>query len=151
MGPCAADSQLVRAEVVDAAPIAAVEAGSTALAPVSEAFDKLRALEDRILERGLVCLDDVAHWVDVEQSTAEPPQAWVDELGAEGAARRLRVAKSAWMSAKEAPVGIKVAQSVVVGIAKARATAQGGTTLNLQQVMFNAPVYGVVEVGGNDT
>lgn len=151
MEPCAADSQPVVAEVVETAPLAAVDSG-TALAREPEQFDRLRALEDNILSRGLTCLDDVARWADIDPTASEPPPEWVEELGGDkvALARRLRVAKAAWMSAKEAPVAIKVAQSVVVGIAKARATEKGGTTMNLQQVIFNAPVYDVVDVAGAD-
>lgn len=156
MEPCAADSQPVVAEVVEATPLAVSPAAALAR-PEPEAFDKLRALEDEIHRRALVCLHDVSLWTDVEPDTKdrpgtqEPPQAWIDELGLEAARKRLRVAKSAWMSAKEAPIGIKVAKEVAVGIARARATEKGGgTTLSVQQVVFNAPRYEVLEVSSDD-
>jgi hypothetical protein len=112
---------------------------------------RLRGLEDDIHRRALVCLDDVSRWVEIDPAWTEPPAEWVAEIGQERAEQRLRVAKSAWMSAKEAPVGIAVAKSFAVGIAKARATEKGGGgSLSVQQVIFNAPVYEVIEVAGED-
>lgn len=144
MEPCAAASQQEAVtEVVASAPLTARSAAP--LAP--HQHTRLRALEDDIHRRALVCLDDVSRWTDVDPKQEEPPAAWVDELGLEGAQRRLRVARAAWMSPKEAPVGIKVAQTVAVGISRARATEGGGAqTLNVQTVVFVAPRYEVVEL-----
>lgn len=155
MEPCAADSQPVVAEVVtDRAQLAVAEA-TPALAKWDEQADRLRAIEDNVLHRGLSCLHDVGCWKDIDRNQADTdyPAEWVEELNGDpvALAKRMRVAKAAWMSAKEAPVAIKVAQSAVVGIAKARATEKGGgTTLSIQTVNFVAPRYEVIEVASED-
>jgi len=103
--------------------------------------DRLQELQDQLLERSLSIVDSSMRFADIDPTTTEPPQAWIDELGMDGAKVRLRVAQSAWAAAKDAPVGIKVASSVLVGILKAKATEkQGPRTLNVAVVHMTAPM-----------
>lgn len=88
--------------------------------------DKLAALEDKIYSSNLRIVDDMTYWADIDPAIEEPPEAWVRELGAEDAHRRLRVARASMMSLKDAPIGISAAKSIVSSLAKARAVRDAG-------------------------
>jgi hypothetical protein len=65
------------------------------------------------------------------------------------AEQKLRVAKAAWLSTKEAPVGLKLAQGTYLGIRRVQAADnQGAGMVNIAPVILvQAPVeYPVVEV-----
>ena len=69
------------------------------------------------------------------------PQAWIDELGEEGAKRRMRMARAAWKPIKDSAVGFKIATQVFTGIVKARATEKGRPVeLNIGVVQLSAPL-----------
>lgn len=105
--------------------------------------ERLATMQDELLERSLSVVDASMRFAEIEPDTKEPPQEWIDELGGnvEKARRRLRVARAAWMSTSEAPVGIKVASAVAVGIIKAKATEKAQPrTLNIQVVQMTAPM-----------
>lgn len=112
------------------------------VAPPSPApLNKLQRMEEDILERSLGVVQASMHWQDIEPDAEEPPQAWVDELGKEGAQKRFRVARAAWMSAKTAPVGLSLAKATALGITKVRAMTKMATpTLNVAFVTWKAPV-----------
>ena len=111
------------------------------VAPPSPApLNKLQRMEEDILERSLEVVQASMHWQDIEPDAEEPPQAWVDELGREGAQKRFRVARAAWQSAKTAPVGLSLAKATALGITKVRAMTKMATpTLNVNFVNFQAP------------
>ncbi len=69
------------------------------------------------------------------------PLGWKKKYGPEGAIRRHRAAKYGIMSAKEAPIAIKVASQMAAASMKAAAIARGNTTniLNIDKVVFMAP------------
>jgi hypothetical protein len=102
--------------------------------------DKLKELENELFAENLAILHDMAFFRDIEPDCEEPPEQWVVELGAEQAKKRLRIAKAAWMSAKEAPVALAVSKSIAMGIIKARATEKAGPrSLNVALVHMVAP------------
>lgn len=118
--------------------------------------EALAACEDRVYERNLRIVESMTHFAEVDPArvngegevispgTTEPPEAWVRELGPEGAAERLRIAKLAYISTKDAPVGMTAAKSIVSGLAKARAVREAGRG-NLQlNVMAVFPTQQVV-------
>lgn len=93
-------------------------------APLSNDDAQAAALErlDDEIHRGVAqTLQDALHFAQITPDTAFPPDAWVAELGHEGAQRRLRLAKAAWKNAKESPVGLKLAKEMYVGSLRARA------------------------------
>lgn len=113
---------------------------ATTLPSQAPSAPDFRGLEDRILKQSLETVDDSLKWAEIDRGTDEPPQAWIDELGLERAKQRLRVAKAAWMNAKEAPVGLGMARNTATAIMKVRAAVKIGTpTLNIQLVSFPAP------------
>ncbi len=78
----------------------------------------------------------------------QPPAHWVEELeerfpgrGVEMAEQRLRCAQAGWMSKKNSPVAVQVAQAVAIGISRSRASEKAGPrTLNVQVVQMSAPL-----------
>jgi hypothetical protein len=62
------------------------------------------------------------------------------EFGSEEEAEKAyRLAAAGWMSAGDAPVGIKNAMNIAIGIMKANATEKGGTkVLNVGKVLIDS-------------
>ena len=109
------------------------------LATVKSQLAKVRELEDRVFEKATDVVDACLSAPDIPEDLTEPPPAWVDRFGEEDAARRLRIARHSLMSAKEAPVYLKVATSVQAGIMKVRAAEKSApVTLNAQVVLIPA-------------
>jgi hypothetical protein len=114
-------------------------------------FDRLQELENQIFAENLVIVMDATRFREIDPGAEAPPQAWIDELGPIDAWKRFRVAKAAWMGAKDAPVGISIAAKTVSNLSKARALRDSGArTLNIEKVVYNAPVYGRLEIHAND-
>ena len=97
---------------------------------------ELRSIEHELLVSGMGVVGggiDFVH-LDPENPTVMP-EGWEEEFGFEGARLRLRAAQAGLMSAKEAPVGMKMAMQVVTGIVKARAVEKtGARSLNVAVV-----------------
>jgi hypothetical protein len=133
---------------VQATPGAALADQGGSLA-VRGQHDRLRALEDDIYESNLNVVLDATRFRDIDPGQTEPPAEWVAELGEAEARKRLRVANGAWLGAKDAPLGISVAKSIVGAMAKARAVERsgGGRELNMTiAVAIVAPSYPRLEV-----
>lgn len=109
--------------------------------------DRLRGIEDDLLERSLTTVQDALAFQEIDPEQASPPLAWVEELGPKAAERRLRLAKAAWMSAKDAPVGLKVAKDMAAGIIRARSAEQAAPRLAVAvQVVTSSAQYPSIEV-----
>lgn len=91
------------------------------LGPASQE-ESLRTVEDKILTKAMTVVQDALHFADIDMGTEVCPAEWIDDIGPEAAARRYRAATWAQLNQKEAPVGLKYAKEVLVGIVKARAT-----------------------------
>lgn len=101
-------------------------------------LDSAQVLEDALAAREL----------DVDADG--PPEEWIRDLGEKEAKRRFRMAQAGWLNAKEAPVVIKVAKELLVGISKAMAADNSGPkVLNLQVVNMpqtaNLPEFPEIE------
>jgi hypothetical protein len=115
-------------------------------------FNTLKHIEEELFQESMGLVRDALRFTEVEGplkdengnnyfSTHVPPQEWVDELGEEGAKRRLRAAQAGWMSKKDSPVAVQVASALVVGIGRSRAASnQGPKTLNVQLIQVSAPL-----------
>lgn len=80
-------------------------------------------------------LEPVLQFNQIDPKSEAPPDEWTILYGERGALERWRVAKAAWLSPKEAPIGIKVAKDIAVGISKSIAAEKGGPkVLNMQFV-----------------
>jgi hypothetical protein len=102
--------------------------------------EALQAVEEEILVESLSIVENALSFQDIEPGTQTPPPDWVERLGVEGAQKRLRMANAAWMSNKDAPMGLQLARATAVGIIKARSSEkQGNRTLNVVQINMPAP------------
>ena len=87
-----------------------------------ERLARLADIEDELLDDSAEILKGIHKFHEVDADTKEPPRAWVEELGIEGALKRLRVARAAWMGAKDAPVALKLASATATAVLKAKST-----------------------------
>ena len=98
--------------------------------------DRIAAIEEEVHSEAATVINDAMHFMAIDPGSEEPPEAWVAELGVEGAKRRMRTAQMALMSSKEAPVGLKLAKDTLVGMSKAKAQRKApSTTLNMVVLM----------------
>ena len=92
----------------------------------------LQYLENQIYEENLRNVLAASMFAEIEPDAKVPPLEWVKQHGQKEANRMFRIAKGAWMNAKEAPVGLAISKSIVTGFAKARAVERsGGKNLNM--------------------
>jgi hypothetical protein len=106
-----------------------------------EKYERLQQMQDELLERSTTVLEGSMRFAEIESTAATVPQAWIDELGPEAAKVRFRLAKAGWLGAKEAPIGIRVAGQVAVGILRAKAAAdQAPRILNVKLMQWTAPL-----------
>lgn len=117
--------------------------------PRDEPTDGLRLVEDKVLGKSLEIVRDALCFVDIDMGSEEMPVEWIDEVGPEAARRRQRAAQWAQLNAKEAPVGLKLAKEVLIGIVKARAVERAEPKrLNIQvtKIDFQLPEFPRVAV-----
>lgn len=101
----------------------------------------LKSLEAELFLESMQIVSDMNKFREIDPGQAEPPESWVEEMGYKAAKERLRSANAGWMSKKDAPIAVQVAQAVVIGISRSRATEkQGPKTLNVQVVQMSAPL-----------
>lgn len=124
--------------------IAPIVASEVVLAPErsiqERKADRLRAIEDQLLQDSIAIVSDTMRFPQIDPNDATVNPEWIKELGYEKATERDRVARYGLMSAKEAPVGIKVAQAISSSIIKARSVEKAGPrSLNIAVVQMTAP------------
>lgn len=113
-------------------------------------------MEQSVLEDSLVVISSALRFHEVLEPDGSPmteiPDEWVEKFGEKGARERFIIARSACMSAKEAPVGLKMAQQTAVGaMAALEKSKTSGVTFNLQFVKMVQPaVYDEIEVVVSD-
>lgn len=129
------------------APLAKAEP-EFSLAKPSTRAERLKNLEEKLLETSLTTVSDALAFRDIQPGQEEAPPDWTD-ISPDEAIKRLRVANAAWMGKKDAPVGLELARSVAIGIIKARATEKAAPkVLNVVQIQMSAPLpqFEVVEI-----
>lgn len=106
--------------------------------------NRLREIENSIYERGLMVIDGVSRFGQVDpQNPDEVPDEILDDFRGDIRAQQHahRLAKYALINAKEAPVGIAVMSRVVVGIAKARSMEKAAPrSLNVAFINVSSPI-----------
>lgn len=80
-------------------------------------YERVVALSREIVEAGL-------SFADINPGDAEPPKAWVERWGAQGAMRRLRMAQAAWLPSRDAPAAMSIATDVLKMDARVKASAK---------------------------
>lgn len=82
--------------------------------------EELRNVENEILVSSLGVVHASVDFAEVTPGDTEPPPEWVTKYGRPAALKRLRIAQAAWLSNKDAPVGIRVATQIASSIIKSR-------------------------------
>ena len=79
------------------------------------AMQVIREATANILEENLLTLQAAAKWADFDPGSPVPEE-WIEQLGEERATKVWRVACAAQLPSKDAPIGLKMAATVVQGI-----------------------------------
>ena len=110
---------------------------------------RIQELEDEVHEEAATIIADALAFADLPEGAEHPPDEWIDKYGPERAQKRFNVAKYAQCTPKNAPVGLRIANNALVGMAKAKAHRKSGPrTLNMIVVQMTGPVpqYDELEV-----
>lgn len=113
----------------------------------------IKNIESELLRDSMEVVNDTLRFREITPGQDEPPPAWVREVGQKRAVERLRVANAGWMSKKDAPIAVQLAQVVAVGIIRSRATEKAGPkTFNVAMVQMSAPLptFPELDVTGSD-
>lgn len=109
------------------------------MTPQQVGLSRVKAIEDRLFDKASEVLDGVLAFADVKADDVSPPGEWIEEYGLERAEKRFRMAKYGLMSAKEAPVAIKVAQAHHASITNSRAKERNAPiSLNAALILIPA-------------
>lgn len=111
-------------------------------------LEKLKGIEDRILEKSMTIVEGCLHGAYVDTGDDEVPTEWIAELGMAGAVHRMRMAQDARCNPKEHPVYQDIAKSVMVGIIKARASSPAATASLNVNITLAAPkaAYAIIDL-----
>lgn len=116
------------------------------------AVDEFKAMEDELLRESGDVIHAALGFKDIDPEDDEPPDAWLERgWNASDLKRRMRVAKLAHKSQRDAPIGLKLAMACYVGISRVRAgDKQQIVQLNVQPVQVVMPQvqYEELEVEG---
>ena len=80
------------------------------------AMNLIREVTEEIFRENMQILLAASKWADLDLGAKEPPESWVRELGKAEAEKVFRVAICAQMPSKDAPIGLKMAGTIVTGI-----------------------------------
>lgn len=84
----------------------------------------MRSIEDELHQEAGEVLQDVLQFADIDPENPVKPKGWSD--------KKFLRAKTGWSPAKDAPIAVKVAKDVLVGMSKARAAEKSGPkTMNM--------------------
>lgn len=101
---------------------------------------RMEELEDALLETAAGIAGAAMAFSEVTPNQQEPPPAWIEEYGEEGARQRLAVAKAAWMPPSIAPVAVTLSVRMYTGIMRGRGHKVRLTQNNLNvQMILPAP------------
>ena len=112
----------------------------------------MREVRQELMVESMDVLANTMKFSEVDPDQEEPPDEWVQQLGLVRAKRALTIAKSAYKSSKDAPIALRLAADVFLGLTKAEALEKSGSKqLNVQvvQVATKSVDYPAMEVGGN--
>jgi hypothetical protein len=114
---------------------------------------KLLSMRDELFKESMGVLQDAMRFRDFPQGQDDDARDMdenflklVDQQGLTEATKTWRIAMAAWSSASDAPIGLKLATNIAVGIMKANASEKGGThVLNVSKVVVNQSSIPVFE------
>ena len=94
-------------------------------------------------------VNGAVNFADLDPDNPEQiPEKWLEKWGEDECKKMLRIVRASWLPGSSAPVALKIAQSTLVGIMKAKAAEKGTRTqLNIQMIaMTSAPSFPKMEV-----
>lgn len=114
----------------------------------------VRGAELEVHQEAVTVIRDVMRFnelSDAELAAPGPPEWMIEECGGDVkvAGRRFRTARGAAMSAKDAPIAIKLSKDILVGMAKVRSmekTAPKNLNVMVVQLSQPLPVFDSIEV-----
>jgi hypothetical protein len=128
-----------------------VEPEETPLRTMERQLEELKEIEEGLYKKSMRTVGASLDFMDVDPANyAETLEKWTLEVGEEEAKARLRVALANWQTAKDAPVGLKMAKDVSVALIKARATRESAPVhLNMSFVKMTVPkdILDALDVG----
>lgn len=110
--------------------------------------ERLRSLEDRILEDSMNIVRGGLKGAYVDDGEKEIPDDWIAEHGLVAAGHMLRMAQDARRSPKFHPVYLDLAKSVMVGIIKARSSQKAAPVSLGVRITLAAPkaAYAIIDL-----
>lgn len=105
-------------------------------------LERMDQLEQRVYEQSSSVVEALLAFAEIDPHQAEPPPAWVEAYGQEGAEQRLRIAKAAWLPQSVFPAGGKLALQAMTGISRGRAYRNAKLTqnnINVKVISLPAP------------
>lgn len=85
---------------------------------------RMLEIEDEVYQQASGILRAALDFCHIAPGQEEPPPEWVEQYGLEAAKQRLAVAKQGWAPKSLSASGIDLAKSMVIGISRARRSAQ---------------------------
>lgn len=116
--------------------------------PSATASAELRGIEDAMFCQACEVTTRAMQFADIDWTSEEPPEEWIEEHGEDGAWRRFRQTKAGQLPSAHAPAGLKVAMAVTMGVIKSR-EVKSGPKLNVaivqlsEQPQANYPVQDI--------
>lgn len=111
------------------------------------ALRRLAEVEHAVQQNSFDVVDAVVSFAEINPEQEEPPQNWIEKYGYLKALHRFRIAKAGWMSAKDAPVAIKVAASIATNALKNRGEEnRQPLNMTLVKVVSNTHKYETMEI-----
>lgn len=101
--------------------------------------ERMEALEQRVYEHAAQVVEALLAFSEISPQQTDPPPAWIEQYGEEGARQRLQVAKAGWWSQANAPVAAKLSVQVMTGISRGQKYRQAKLTQNNINVKIALP------------
>lgn len=101
------------------------------------AESKIDAVKNRLLEQAAEIVSGALSWPELEKGQEGPPQEWVERLGPKKAMAAYRCALAGTMPSSDAPVAVKMASQILIGILKSHADRDKVPQLHIQMVQLS--------------
>lgn len=99
-------------------------------------LDRIKKAEDELFEKSLYATNRALEYGDIPTDSVGPTKEWINKYGEKEAWRRFRFVKAAQLDSKACPVGVKIAQAVVVGIVRARAVEKATPSFHAEKAIL---------------
>lgn len=144
--------QLFAEEAIEVAPSAVEVLRPGKLTRQEQVEAEFKAMEERLFSKSAEVLDDSLDFVALDPKTEQLDPKAIEGMSPERAERKRRTAIYAAQSAKDAPVGLKIAANVATSIARTRSmNGAGPKVLNIAVIQMPAMPFRYPEREVGDT